>query len=158
MSNTIALMNLGQLVQLGSPQEVYRQPVNSFVARFLGSTNLLRAKLLESGSSTEPGRYETPIGTLMAFPSKSLGDKQLGDQPLIAVRPEDVVIHKERPSAHRVIEAEVQLTAFYGDSRLVQLSVAGQSLTATVRSRQELQPGQCVFVELPATACLALAE
>ncbi|MBT6109337.1 MAG: ABC transporter ATP-binding protein [Rhodospirillales bacterium] len=60
MSDTLLVMNEGRLVQSGHPVDVYRHPVNTFVANLFGDTNALR------GQCVEAGRVETPFGTFAA--------------------------------------------------------------------------------------------
>ncbi len=47
ISDRIAIMNAGRIVQIGTPEDLYRQPVSSFVATFLGEANLIRCKIVE---------------------------------------------------------------------------------------------------------------
>ncbi len=47
ISDRIAIMNAGQIVQIGTAEELYRRPVSSFVATFLGEANLIRCKVVE---------------------------------------------------------------------------------------------------------------
>jgi len=47
ISDRIAIMNAGQIVQIGTPEELYRRPASSFVATFLGEANLLRCKIVD---------------------------------------------------------------------------------------------------------------
>jgi iron(III) transport system ATP-binding protein len=47
ISDRIAIMNAGQIVQIGIPEELYRHPVSSFVATFLGEANLVRCKIVD---------------------------------------------------------------------------------------------------------------
>jgi iron(III) transport system ATP-binding protein len=47
ISDRIAIMNAGRIVQIGTPEELYRRPVSSFVATFLGEANLIRCKVVE---------------------------------------------------------------------------------------------------------------
>jgi ABC-type Fe3+/spermidine/putrescine transport system ATPase subunit len=48
MSDRIAVLQAGRLVQLGTPREIYEKPLNSFVARFLGDTNFIDATVHEN--------------------------------------------------------------------------------------------------------------
>ncbi|GAF89341.1 unnamed protein product, partial [marine sediment metagenome] len=58
LADRVVLMRAGRVVQAGTPEEVYRRPASAWVARFLGLTNLLNARMVE------PGLVETPIGAL----------------------------------------------------------------------------------------------
>jgi spermidine/putrescine ABC transporter ATP-binding subunit len=66
LSDRIAVMEQGRIVQLGTPQEIYRRPVNRFVAGFIGESNLFRARVADSGYAVlDRGiRLRLPAGTL----------------------------------------------------------------------------------------------
>lgn len=52
MSNRIAVMNEGLILQIGTPREIYRQPSERFVANFIGETNFLKAEVLSCSNGT----------------------------------------------------------------------------------------------------------
>lgn len=58
IAGRVVLMRAGQVVQVGTPEEVYRQPASAWAARFLGLTNLLDARIVRSGLA------ETALGVL----------------------------------------------------------------------------------------------
>jgi len=88
LSDRIAIMHNGRIVQIGTPQQIYHQPRNAFVATFVGRSNLFRGELLErkkSGSARiatalGPVLCEAPNGAAGAPPSAAL------------IRPEHVVL------------------------------------------------------------------
>ncbi|WP_300347336.1 spermidine/putrescine ABC transporter ATP-binding protein [Clostridium sp.] len=47
MSDTIVVMNKGEIQQMGSPEDIYNEPVNSFVAKFIGESNIVDGTMLE---------------------------------------------------------------------------------------------------------------
>jgi len=77
MADRIAVMRAGRLVQIGAPEEVYRRPVDRFVARFMGEVNFLPAL-------ANNGRAETPFGVSRA---ERFAD---GTRVVVMVRPEAV--------------------------------------------------------------------
>jgi ABC-type Fe3+/spermidine/putrescine transport system ATPase subunit len=81
LSNRVVLMREGQVVQVGAPENVYRRPVSAWVARFLGLTNLLRARIAGAGL------VDTPIGTLRVADLGS-GVWDLGLEVQLLVRPD----------------------------------------------------------------------
>jgi ABC-type Fe3+/spermidine/putrescine transport system ATPase subunit len=60
IADRVVLMHDGRAVQIGTPREVYRRPASTWVARFLGLTNLLDAKVVGNGIETEIGRLMIP--------------------------------------------------------------------------------------------------
>jgi spermidine/putrescine transport system ATP-binding protein len=88
MSDRIAVMDAGRIVQLGSPKEVYRRPRTPFVANFVGVSNLLDGVV----SDREDGVATVAVDGEWRF-RKPLDQPPVPPQPvLVAVRPEDVRI------------------------------------------------------------------
>ncbi len=81
VADRVALMRAGEVVQIGAPQELYRQPSSTWTARFLGLTNLLDAEIVA------PGRVRTPIGNLEVG-SAGGGDWDVDAGLQLLVRPE----------------------------------------------------------------------
>jgi len=81
ISDRVALMRAGEVVQIGTPQELYRRPGSAWIARFLGLTNLLDAQIIASG------RVRTSIGDLEVR-SVGDGDCDVGSHAQLLIRPE----------------------------------------------------------------------
>ena len=150
MSDRIAVMNGGRIVQEGTPREIYHAPGTEFVADFIGSTNLIRGTI----TKREPGgrlTIATPLGQLVATTGIDSDD----DRVMIAIRPEDVSIHRverhdagwaERPN---ICGGQIEIGLFGGTSVDYHVRVDDQLLHARVGSRIELARGDRVQVELP---------
>lgn len=96
ISDQIIVMNAGVIQQIGKPQEVYDQPVNLFVAKFLGTPpiNVFRAKVEQ--------------GVLFIGQDAVMEVKGVSDQELYAaVRPEGFVLNPQGPLCCRLDEVEV---------------------------------------------------
>ena len=90
VSDRIAVMNLGEIQQIGTPQAIYQRPANLFVASFIGRTNLLDGEIrMENGAAQlyVAGGRRAQIDTLLA--------QEMKDQKVVvSVRPEEFVIDK----------------------------------------------------------------
>jgi putative spermidine/putrescine transport system ATP-binding protein/spermidine/putrescine transport system ATP-binding protein len=86
LADRVAIMRNGRLEQLGSPAEVYQQPVSRFVAGFIGVSNFFRGRVERSGYVT------TPSGLKLTVANRSVGD-----DVTIALRPEAVAIAPATP-------------------------------------------------------------
>ena len=90
VSDRIAVMNLGEIQQIGTPQAIYQRPANLFVASFIGRTNLLSGEIrMENGAAqlVVAGSRRAQIDTLLA--------EEMKDQKVVvSVRPEEFVIDK----------------------------------------------------------------
>jgi iron(III) transport system ATP-binding protein len=135
LADRIALMRAGQVVQLGTPEELYLRPAEPFVATFLGEVNRLPARIAGT-------LVETPIGPLPA--------------PLMADGPAEVLL---RPEGLRVLAngegapAEVEACRLLGATTLVHLAVADGAggvlhLHARLPPGVALERGQWVTVAM----------
>jgi ABC-type Fe3+/spermidine/putrescine transport system ATPase subunit len=86
ISDRVILMDAGQVVQQGTPEEVYREPASAWVARFLGLDNLLEAQVLEEG------RLSTALGVIEV---ETAGSWRKGASVTLLVRPEAIRLGKE---------------------------------------------------------------
>jgi len=106
VSDRIAVMNLGEIQQIGTPQAIYQRPANLFVASFIGRTNLLRGEIrMENGKAmlSAAGGHAVPVTTLQ---SEEMKDQQV----MISVRPEEFVITHDEDG----IPATVVSSTFLG--------------------------------------------
>ncbi len=155
MSNVIAVMNQGKIVQEGPPRAIYRSPKTKFVADFIGSTNFIRGTW--AGGDGQDGRVETALGILQAHAAVALSK---GDPVVVSVRPEDVRLHKQAPATQRpnLLEARVDSVMFVGEFIDCRLAVGGQEIRTRQHPNLTLQRGERVLLELPPEACAVLRD
>lgn len=92
IADRMAVMDQGQVSQVGTPQEVYRSPVSAQVASFIGETNLLSGKV-----RARDGRFvvETKAGEFAGRPSPSAWSPQDGEKVQVSIRPEAIRVREE---------------------------------------------------------------
>ena len=95
MADTIAVMNKGKIEQMGTPEELYDSPKTSFVANFLGQSNLIPGEV--SGSDGDNLIVDL-FGTKVAVPKARSSAR--GNSALVGVRPEKFRIAAEGKSTH----------------------------------------------------------
>ena len=91
VSDRIAVMNLGEIQQIGTPQAIYQRPANLFVASFIGRTNLLDGEIrMENGTAnlSVASGYTVPVTTL-------LSEEQKNQKVVVSVRPEEFIINRD---------------------------------------------------------------
>ena len=64
MSDTVVVMNRGDIQQIGSPQDIYNEPNNAFVADFIGESNILDGVMLRDFRVELPGRNSPAVTRL----------------------------------------------------------------------------------------------
>lgn len=91
MSDRIAIMNNGRIVQHGTPKDIYRRPNSVFVSDFIGATNLLRGTIM----AVEGKRVvlRTDSGTFHALASEMAGTQ--GGRAALSVRPEAISLRRD---------------------------------------------------------------
>ncbi len=93
MSDTIAIMREGGIVQLGTPAELYDAPVNRYVADFVGQSNFFAGSVVEAGPREAAVRTDTGVVIAAPYPqgAATLEGERHG---VLAVRPEVILIRK----------------------------------------------------------------
>lgn len=153
MSNTIAVMSSGVIVQQGAPREIYDHPKTQFVAQFIGSTNQISGQVT-SNVGEGLGKVKTPIGELSC---SLLNGLSAGAEVVVVVRPESIRLHHHKPAeTTNVVEGKVATAMFLGE--YVDCSVELGNVTLQTHQSHALQVrrGEAVWVELPPSECLAL--
>ena len=132
MSDTIVVMKDGAIQQIGTPESIYNEPVNAYVADFIGESNIYNATM--SGERTV--RF---LGA--SFPC--VDDFPLNEKVDVVVRPEDVVV---MPSGKGRVEAKVGSRVFKGEMYQYVLLVGKSEVLC--RSTEEYEPGEKVSFDV----------
>lgn len=110
MANRIAVMSKGQVLQVGSPEEVYEHPANRFVADFIGNVNLFEGKI--SVDEHDHCAVTTALGEITVGHGVS---GALYMPVAVAVRPEKMEISKTKPAiATNLFTGKVKEIAYFG--------------------------------------------
>ncbi len=107
MSDRIVVLKQGKIQQLGTPQEIYDQPISSFVADFIGEANILPGAQVDSKS------------------------------PHVAVRPTDISFAKATPEGHSSISGAIDQVLYLGASVLYEVKVTDDLLLRVIISNQD---------------------
>ena len=137
----------GTVQQIGTPEELYRSPVNSYVAGFMGYRNLLAMDVtgLRDGTATVSGHGVDLVGTAR--------DVTGPGRATVAIRPEDVLV---ADSGDNLIEVAVEVVEYHGREQAVEARLPnGQPLR--LRSHARLAPGDVVTVRVPPDKVLVFA-
>jgi spermidine/putrescine transport system ATP-binding protein len=98
-------MNQGDILQIGTPQEIYESPATDFVARFIGETNLFDGKVIKAEKIDVQGAQEymveLEIPELGIIKVTTVDDVHAGQLVSFTIRPEKIVISKEKPATKR---------------------------------------------------------
>ena len=121
MSDTIVVMNQGYIQQMGSPEQIYNEPENAFVADFIGEANFLDAKV-----KTVNGEKAVIDVIGEEIEVNNYGEKAAGDDASLVLRPEAVVL-----SEKGLLEGTVILSTFMGSYQYYQVMVGDMEIQIT---------------------------
>jgi putative spermidine/putrescine transport system ATP-binding protein len=136
LADRICLMNDGQIEQLGKPEDIYERPANTFVADFIGASNLIY------GTIAADGRIETADGVL---PLPDGCSAPVGEQAALVVRPEKLLLCK---SDDGLLSGRVEESIYAGSETRLLVRLPSETLL-TVRRGAGLPPvaiGENVFM------------
>jgi spermidine/putrescine transport system ATP-binding protein len=104
VSDRIAVMNQGDVLQVGTPHEIYESPATDFVAKFIGETNIVDGTVISSTPIPNvEGEYmvELDVPGLDLIKVTTVDELRAGQTVSFTIRPEKVLISKERPAIAR---------------------------------------------------------
>ncbi len=147
MSDRIAVMSAGRILQLGSPHEIYHSPTERFVADFIGDTNFLELPVTAVNGAraqvTLPGGAEAPARLPEGMRPAP------GETVTLVIRPEQARLVEDGPAD---LQAEVESAVFFGTDTHVHLRLAdGQGFILrrqNVADMPEPRPGDRVGLRL----------
>ncbi|MBI1794828.1 MAG: ABC transporter ATP-binding protein [Chloroflexi bacterium] len=162
MSDRIAVMSKGKIMQMGTSVEVYERPANRFVAEFIGESNFLEGKVKsvkgDQAVVDVPAWGEELIGI-------ATGKVKAGDDVSVSIRPEKVRLTDKQGIKENSLEAVVTTSTYIGSDTHVYLDVRGQRFKVWEQNRiSTLDPrayyanGQKVWVTLLSENTLILPK
>ncbi|MCI5078134.1 ABC transporter ATP-binding protein [Oricola sp.] len=153
MSDRVLVMNKGEVMQIGTPADIFRQPRNRFVADFVGFENLLTGTVEQYG----PDSCAIRMNGGQALKAKGGEPRAVGETVCVALRASRVAL-TAATSADRAandFDATIEAVAFLGDTQQFNLSCLGQTVVATVPVAElgraglaEARPGDSAVVHL----------
>jgi len=141
LADRIVVLDAGQIVQVGTPRELYNQPANTFVAQFIGSP-----KMNVVSCQTEGQHYKLTAGQGGTSPKSSNGATQLG------IRAEHITLSA---AGNGACDGRVDVVEYLGADTFVLLDCAEiGSLSVRISGDSELQPGDTVGLHFDPSRCV----
>ncbi len=153
LADRIAILEVGRLIQVGTPEELYRSPATRFVAGFLGRTTFVPAEVLAVDGYRVTVRA---LGTVLELPDRR--DLRQGAVATLGIRSAAVrPVHGPKPGTPQGVVTHV---AFLGDHLEYVIDVAGLRLTSIVTqsSSLPLSKGMSVGIEIDPRDVVLLPE
>ncbi len=159
MSDRIAIMDRGRIAQIGTPEQLYGEPGNAYVADFIGSANVIQVpvELVDSGKAPAP---EAPVPEKMHY---SLGGRQLqglrsasqeGREGMLVARPEELSLAMPDPIMPNAVPGTVLRRQYLGFKTTYRIQVQnGPEIRVDLgagNGHGDFHPGDSVQVLIPA--------
>ena len=147
-ADLICVMNGGKIEQAGSPEDIYDRPQSEFVARFIGSSNVIIGKVLDEASIDFAGTVLRCVGEKM----------KAGTQAPMSIRPHDIAISAAQPTqSENVVPGTVTRQVFLGGNRDYMVEAKnGTQLRIVTPAQDNIPQGSSVWLHLPPDRCRAL--
>jgi spermidine/putrescine ABC transporter ATP-binding subunit len=149
LSDRIAVLSHGHIEQIGTPDEIYERPATSFVAEFIGNSNLLPATIVERGEREVIVEIERGL-RLRSAGGNLAGD---GDEVVVLIRPERIQIKAPGVGGtpgHNRFSARIVTVTYLGDDLRLDLELAtGQMLQGALKNAgaaRDWTPAQMVQI------------
>ena len=154
ISDKIAVLNKGEIVQIGTPHDIYFRPLNTFVAEFVGTTNLLRGKVEADTGNDSVGSVRLQNGAPLSclFPGGGKANAEIA----VSVRPECISITSKIDGGNR-FEGKVVSVNFFGATKRCEIAVLDRTFLIDVSSDVAIDIGDSVTLTATAQNCLAIS-
>ncbi|HDG97320.1 MAG TPA: ABC transporter ATP-binding protein [Desulfobacterales bacterium] len=140
LSDRIMVMNEGTIQQVGTPLEIYRQPVNRFVADFIGVANFVDCKLLE----VNDGKGTVLVGTGTILECEVSPHVSPGQRGVLFIRPESIELHtREKPGT---VAGLVRRKVFLGGKIDYRIEVEGMEWRVEGDPEGTIREGDRVYL------------
>lgn len=147
MSSRIAVVNDGQIVQIGTPTEIYTQPNCKFVADFIGSSGFIEGEV-ESGDG-QARAIRTVTGALICVDDSAL---RIGERVWVHLRPENITLHTTLPPTDlpNVLAGTLQSQSYTGAAMMHSVLVGGSEVPVRGRPGESAAVGDEVWLSVAA--------
>ena len=138
MADRVVIMSRGEIAQVGSPRDIYREPANRFVAEFVGRNNIISGVVRATAGSELT--VDSPLGTFTVHRNGN-GDGtdllSVGSSAIFVIAADLVTVSRTKPKAENVVECELVSEEFIGSVVTLFLEAAdGTELKVQLQERE----------------------
>ena len=152
LSDSIAVMRAGQIVEVGTPKKIYFDADHQFVADFIGRANLVKAtvRAREGGFTT----VDCGLGRIVC----AQRDVPLGGEVTLCIRPEFIRLAAgEGAAGKNVVNGRIESLVFIGEAYEAEIRVGSELLLAKILPEANLAEGRAVTFTLDPAHCLLVS-
>jgi len=141
VANTIAVLNFGNILQMGTPEEIYNTPASLWIASFLGFSNQIPGSIKQ----IDPLLIASDVGDFSLSESEHISMKKGGDVTLV-IKP-DMIRAASRKNGSNLIQGTVKDSQFRGDGYRLSISTKNDA-TLHFRDTMRREIGQPITLEI----------
>jgi iron(III) transport system ATP-binding protein len=157
ISDRIAVMDSGNVVQIGNAQEIYKQPANRFVADFIGTMNFMAGEVVEVLPDTDEVFVRTEFSEKMRCKTSGNTSTSTGAKVYASIRPEDVDVYTEPPQTkENLFKGTIAHKAYLGNFLFFFVSVNDTMIRVQVPHHLPQEEGQELYLFLNPQKCMIL--
>ena len=157
ISDRVAVMESGNVVQIAPPEEIYEKPANRFVADFIGTMNFMSGEVVEVPPNTNEVYVRTEFSEKMRCKMPDSKAVKPGEKVYASIRPEDVAIFAEPPqSRENLVKGTIAHKAYLGNFLYFFVKVNDTMIRVQVPHYVPQEEGQELYLLLNPQKCMIL--
>jgi len=158
ISDRIAVMNSGNVVQIGSARDIYTKPADKFVADFIGTMNFISGEIVQALQDTDAVYVRTEFSEKMLCKTSGNTAASQGEKVYASIRPEDVEVFTEPPQAREnLFKGTIIHKAYLGNFLYFFVSVNDTMIRVQVPHHLPQEEGQELYLFLNPEKCMVLS-
>jgi iron(III) transport system ATP-binding protein len=157
ISDRIAVMDSGNVVQIGTAQDIYQKPANRFVADFIGAMNFMSGEVVQAPQNTNAVYVRTEFAENLVCSAPGITGATPGEQVFASIRPEDVEVFTEPPQGREnLFKGIIAHKAYLGNFLYFFVNVDGTMIRVQVPHHLPQEEGQELYLFLNPQKCVLL--
>jgi len=157
ISDRIAVMDSGDVVQIGTAEEIYQKPANRFVADFIGTMNFMSGEVVQVLQNTDSAYVRTEFSDKMLCKTPNMTETTPGKKVYASIRPEDVEVFTEPPQGREnLFKGTIAHKAYLGNFLNFFVSVDGTMIRVQIPHNMPQEEGQELYLFLNPEKCMIL--
>jgi iron(III) transport system ATP-binding protein len=152
LSDSIAIMRAGRIVEIGTPQKIYFNADHRFVADFIGRANLVKStvRAAENGFTI----VDSGLGRIVC----QHRDIPVGAEATLCIRPEFIrIVRGEQQAGRNLVNGRIESLVFVGEAYEAEIRVGEERLLARIDPEAQLAEGDAISFTLDPAHCLLVA-
>ena len=157
ISDRVSVMNAGDIVQVGTPEEIYKKPANRFVADFIGTTNFIPGEISELLKERQLAYVHTEFGQKMLCKIPDPAMASTNNKVNISIRPEDIEVFTEpREAKDNLFKGTIVHRAYLGNFLYLFVNVDHTMIRVQAPYDIKQKEGEELFLFLDPEKCVLL--